>query len=739
MNRDLTVTTDERAWPLDSYDSSRGDFFEEPNGSVLDLPALLRIVRSWRWFILAAMATGLTLAIIYTLLTTPMYRADVTIQVNPPTVQILDDNTGQRSEGSLTSNSDDVATQIGLLRSSSLAERVAQDLNLGNNPAFVPQDGDPQARLKAASHKVFESLTVRPPEDGQLINFTFVSRSPALAAAVANGIADAFIQSNIERRFESSAYARNFLERQIRKTRGDLENSERSLVAYAQAEGIINTSSGSTADTHASDADSPQGESLLELNKALAAAIAQRVAAEGAYKAAASSGLTTTENQSSQPLRQSLAALQAQYAQKRTMMKPDHPDMVSLRSQIAELTRQIAHENASVESGRVNSLRADYQAAVAAESALRQRVADLKDQVLNLRGRSIRYAILQRDVDTNRTLYDALLQRYKQIGVGAEIGTAPVSIVDHAEVPAKPFKPDLFLNVIVGLGLGFLLGILTAVLLEYLNDTIKTREDVRNKLGLACLGIIPKRSARGQLVDDLQDPSSAISEAYSTIAASLRFSTESGDPDVLLLTSAGPGEGKSSSSLALAQNFARRGKSVLLIDCDLRKPTFNSPSDGIGLTKLLTNSDPVASHVVSTRFENLWLLPAGAIPPNPADLLSTPRFGAIVREAAANFQLIIIDAPPVIGLADAPLIASAVKEVMFIVESGKSRARLAREAVNKLKAAGAHVLGATITKSTEVSSTYGYGYGTGHGYKYAALEKNRMKITLSKIPDQDHP
>lgn len=356
--------------------------------------------------------------------------------------------------------------------------------------------------------------------------------------------------------------------------------------------------------------------------------------------------------------------------------------------------------------------------------------------MLNLRGRSIRYAILQRDVDTNRALYDALLQRYKQIGVAGGIGTAPVSIVDRATVPDAPFKPNLVMDLIVGLALGFIVGVVAAVALEYLNDTIKTREDVRNKLGLPCLGVVPKRPGKTDFVDELKDSGSGISESYSTVAASLGFSTESGVPKVLLVTSARPSEGKSSSALALAQNYARRGRSVLLMDCDLRKPAFTSPSDDVGLTELLTNTDPISAHISATHFENLWLLPSGPIPPSPADLLSTGRFSALVREATAQFDIVIIDAPPVLGLADAPLIAAICKDEMFVIESGKTRSSTARESIGKLQSAGAHILGATLTKSTEGRSGYGYGYGYGYGssYKYGALDKNRTSIEL--IPDQ---
>jgi len=358
---------------------------------------------------------------------------------------------------------------------------------------------------------------------------------------------------------------------------------------------------------------------------------------------------------------------------------------------------------------------------------LQGRVAGLKGQVLDLRGRSIQYAILQRDVDTNRALYDALLQRYKEIGVAGGVGAAPVSIVDRAEPATAPFKPNLLWNLLIGIGLGVVFGSLAAVALEILNDTIKTRKDVREKLGLSCLGAIPKRSKKSPLVEELEDPGSATSEAYSSLATSLRFSTDEGIPKPLLITSARPGEGKSSSALSLAHIFARLGKSVLLIDSDLRKPAFRSASDKQGLTKLLTGEDDFDAQVTATQYPNLFLMPCGPIPPNPADLLSSGRLRSIIREASEKFDLIVVDAPPVLGLADAPLLASVCKDVVMVVESGKTRTHAAQEAISRLRAAGANVLGATLTKSTEEKRSYGYGYGH---YRYGQVEKSQTEIVM---------
>jgi polysaccharide biosynthesis transport protein len=278
-----------------------------------------------------------------------------------------------------------------------------------------------------------------------------------------------------------------------------------------------------------------------------------------------------------------------------------------------------------------------------------------------------------------------LLQRYKEIGVAGGIGTAPVSIVDRADVPTGPFKPNLLWNLLAGLGLGLAAGIATAFALEYMNDTIKTRSDVRNKLGLACLGAIPKRTRKVPLLEELEDPTSATSEAYSTVSTSLRFSTESGVPKTLLISSARAAEGKSSTAVSLAHNLARLGKSVLLIDSDLRKPAFRSLTNGQGLSRLLTSDDKVADHVTPTQYENLWLLACGPIPPNPADLLSSNRLRAIIKEASSQVDVVLVDAPPVLGLADAPLIASIVNEVVLVIESGKTRTAAALEALNRLR------------------------------------------------------
>ena len=695
------------------------------SGMELNLAFLWRIISEWRWLIFGSVAVALAGAVIITLLTTPIYRATAVLEINPPSVEIMDEK--QTRSGSSMVDMNFLATQYGLLRSRTLAERVAQDMNLAGREEVVPQEVDRAARQKIATSILQGNFEVGPVPNSRLVTISYSSPSPQLAAQVTNSFADNFISSNLERRYEASSYARDFLQRQIAKVRGELEKSERQLVSYAQQQGIINTVSGEDGRS-GGDVGSLQGASLITVNEALAEAQTKRIAAEQRYRQSRSVGTTAEVNESTAALRGQRATLESEYQEKLASFKPDYPDMVRLRSRIEALDRQISREASNVAGGRANSLLAEYQAAAAEERSLQARVNQLKGAVMNQRGRSIQYNILQRDVDTNRALYDALLQRYKEIGVAGGIGTNLVSIVDRAEVPGGPYKPNLILNLLIGLALGLVAGVGAALALEFVNDTIKTPDDVREKLRLASLGVIPKKLTQESLSEELKDQTSPVSEAYYSLRTSLQFATDHGAPRTLLVSSTRAAEGKSSTTLALAQNFARLGRSVLLIDGDLRKPAFVTGSNADeGLSKLLTNSDALRAHVLGTSFENLWLVPCGPLPPNPAELLASPRLKALIGEAQSEFDMVIVDGPPVLGLADAPLLGAVCESTLMVIESGKTRTNAAVEAMNRLRSAGSHIIGAVLTKYRHRSGGYGYNY---EPYKYGGVSSREREIQL---------
>jgi succinoglycan biosynthesis transport protein ExoP len=701
----------------------------------LNLANLLRIASEWRWVILGCVALGLAIAMVATLLATPLYRAQSVLEMNPPQIEVL--GQGKGGQSMVANDRDFLATQYGLLRSRTLAERVAQELNLGANPSFVPAGVDRATGNRIAAGRLQGGFGVDPVPQSRLVQISFVSEDPALAARVTNAFADNFINSNLERRYESSAYARRFLQSQINRLKGELENTERRLVAYAQQQQIIPSSGGGggtgesgTSGGGSGSGGSLAGASLTGLNEALTAATTRRIAAEQAYRQSLNAGQTSEVNERIAPLRNSLAQLQAEYRQKATQFQDDYPDMVRLRSQIASTEATIREESARTVGGRSATLLGEFRAAQNAERALQGRVAALRGTVLDERGRSIQYNILQRELDTNRGLYDALLQRYREIGISGGVGTNTVSIVDRALPPGGPFTPNLMLNLLMGAGLGFAIGFATALGLDILNDVIKSPDDVRNKLGMASLGLIPNKAGAAPVLEDLKDRTSPVSEAYFSLSSALQFTTEHGTPKSLLITSSRAAEGKSSTTLALSQNFARLGSRVLLIDADLRKPAFITGLDNQeGLSKLLTNSDPLSAHVLDTEFENLSLLPCGPLPPNPAELLASQRLKALINEAMQQYDLVIVDGPPVLGLADAPLLSSVCRGTLLVVETGKTRTRAAVDAVGRLRAAGAHLVGGVLTKYKQRSHGYGYGYSY-EPYRYGGVGSREREIKL---------
>src|SRR5688572_3558027 len=305
----------------------------------LNLATIWRIIYEWRWLILGATAVALAAAVVFTFLTTPLYRASAVLEINPPTVQILEDSKAKAS----SNDREYLATQYGLLASKSLAQRVAQELNLASNQDFVPGGGDRGSRLKWATGILMGNFKVDPMQGSRLVTISYTSESPGLAAQIANSFADNFINSNLERRYQASSYARGFLERQIGNVKRELEKSEKQLIAYAQAQNIINTSSGEKGGS--SDVNSLQGQSLVALNDALASATSKRIAAEQAYRQAASVGNTADVTESTAPLRAERSTLEAEYQAKLSSFKPDYPDMVRLRSRIEALDAARSEEH----------------------------------------------------------------------------------------------------------------------------------------------------------------------------------------------------------------------------------------------------------------------------------------------------------------------------------------------------------------------------------------------------------
>ncbi|HEX2256884.1 MAG TPA: polysaccharide biosynthesis tyrosine autokinase, partial [Afifellaceae bacterium] len=544
----------------------------------------------------------------------------------------------------------------------------------------------------------------------RLVRIAYASPDPQAAQEIANAAAESFIHANLDRRYESSSYARDFLQQRLEELRLKLEESEEQLVRYAQNQQIVMVD----------ERESLVRSNLAGVRSALAEAARDRLQAQQLWEQARSTdglGLSQImDRRTIEALRERRAALTAEYEEKLNTFKPAYPEMLRLKSQIDELDHQIAVEVALIK----QSFKARYEAAAGQEASLNEQLESLKQQLLDFEERNIRYRIMKREVDTNRTLYEGLLQRYKEIGVAGGIGTNNISIVDRAQLPGAPFKPDLSKNLFLALGVGLFLGGFAAIGLEFFDDSLKLAEEVETALGIPVLGVIPLAQSVEASREAADHPRSSLAEAFRSLRTALQFSTESGAPGSVVVTSSRPGEGKSTVALALARNFADIGLKVLLIDSDLRDPSLHRElgiDNEAGLTNYLAGTAMPPELFQATAMEGLTFLPTGPLPPNPAELLAGSKMPSLLQIAEERFDIVIVDAPPVMGLADAPLLASVAGSTLLVLSASETRKGAAREALKRLRLARAQVIGAALNKfdPRKVGFTYGYGYGYGYG------------------------
>ncbi|HEY1753344.1 MAG TPA: polysaccharide biosynthesis tyrosine autokinase [Caulobacteraceae bacterium] len=695
----------------------------------------LRLLEYWRviykhkWVIAVVVAAAIAIGLVMTLLTPRVYTAGTTIEIDRESSNVVGTMGDVQTSERVARDQEFFQTQYGLLKSFSLAQRVAQAQGLATDQGFLKIVFHGRAVKKVNPDWVAGYLSghlgVLPVRDSRLVRLTFDSPDPGLSARLANAFADNFIARNLERRYDASAYAREFLEQRLAELKAKLEDSERQVVAYATQQQIIQVAEPSQGGKSGGDSPTPQSLSATDLgalNSALTSAKANLIQAQERYRAEAGApGLAAPDVLSDptvQQLRQDLVKLQVQYNNNLKTYKPDYPDMLQLHGQIEDTQRQLT---AAAETIR-RSLQTQVTAAQQQVNSLQRQVDGLKNTVLDERNREIQYNILQREVDTTRSLYDGLLQRYKEIGVAAGVTTNNISVVDRARAPGGPSQPQPSRNLAIAGITGLGLGVLLAFLLETMDQAVRKPADVESKLGLPVLGSVPMLEKGVQPMEALADLRSPFSEAYHSIRSNLAFSTKDGAPRVLSVTSARPEEGKSTTSFALAQGFARAGMRVLLVDLDLRNPSQHKiigADNRVGASNLLTGAVRLQGAVQPTDWPNLFIMPSGPLPPSPAELLIGPRLIAFTKEAMEHFDIVILDGPPVMGLADAPLIASVAMGCVLTIEAGRTSRAQARAAIKRLRVGNARLFGAILTKFDSRKTSYGYGYAYAYDYEYS--------------------
>jgi polysaccharide biosynthesis transport protein len=709
-------------------------FSEDPG---IDLARYWRILLKHRWLILASIVGALAIGLAITLLMTPIYQADTTLKIDREVARIVDVEGVEAGEQSGATD-EFFQTQYGLLKSRTLTMNVVDRLGLATNDTFFETmgvtpparaaDGSVTERRRAAIGIVQRNLGVNPIRGSRLVKVSFSSPNPQLAANIANAIAEEYIATNLNRRYESSDYARQFLEGKLADAKAKLEASEQAAADYAKQERLINVAP-VTADAKTSSTQSLAVTSLVALNSALSTARGERIRAEERWRQSQGAAVVSLPevigNPTVQELAQTKAKLESEYQDKRNIFKPDFPEMVALRARIDEMDRQIQREMQNIQA----SLKINYDIARRQEASFEQQVQQLQGATLDVGQRSIRYGILERESDTNRTLYDGLLQRYKEIGVAGGVSTNNVSIVDRAEPPAGPSKPKPLLNMLLAGFVGLGIGIVLALMLELLDEFVSSPEDMEGKLGIALLGSVPKLAKGESPAASLSDRRSAFSEAYYSIRTALQFSTAQGAPASLLITSSRPSEGKSTTAFAIAQNFARIGIRVLLVDGDLRNPSMHrymGMDNGQGLSNILTGSLSIEHGARDTDTPNLQFIACGPLPPNPAELLAGGSWAKFLKEALLQYSMVVVDGPPVLGLADAPTLAASIDGTVFVVESRGTRRGLARTAIQRLHLGHARIIGGVLTKFDAKRAAYGYGADYAYAYEYSYGDKPKL-------------
>ena len=703
---------------------------------------ILRIAQKWWWLVLTISIVSILTTAYFVRKITPVYRATSTIEVKQEERQILGEASAVEN---FVVDNEFFETQIQLLKSQTLAGDIVDQFNLLSDPEFTLEEGSRDLRRKFATDMFAQKLQVSAVGRSRLIQVSFEHTNPSIAAEISNAVTDTFVTYNLERKYNATSYARDFIEDRLKFTKDILEKSERELVDYAKVNDLVtlrdtqgNVSPGFLA-----------SESLVALNAELLNARTRRVELEHKYNIHEKQGSPVfgqSEGGVLEALRLSHTELTSEYIEKSAIYVPEFPIMVELQERIDYIASQIATETSLLQSNADSKVKEEYDVALATEQELNDRFNTLKETFDDIRDKTVEYNIRKREVDTNRSQYDALLQRLKEVSIADEVGSDLISLVDRAEPPRNPFKPRVLLSLLAAGVFGSFLGTTLILAIEFIDDRIKSPDDVKQKLGYVVMGVIPvaknviktgktqtkdSEDAKGmrRITDILNNPASALAEAYSSLRTNLQFSGPDGGPKVIHITSTRSGEGKSVTSLGVALRYAGIGDKVLLIDADMRLPTFkHGVQDSVGLSGLLTSKANIDDNILASAFENLYLLPSGANVPNPSEILSSYRLEEILTHVRDKFSYIIVDSPPVLGLADATILASSCDASLLIVEGASTRTPSVKATLDRLLVSGIKVLGIVITKYTQQSKGY-YNY---YQYSYGEASTNYSSAKGSK-------
>jgi polysaccharide biosynthesis transport protein len=725
-------------------------------GEYIDLLDYWRIAVKRRWIIFSVTLLILILAAIGTWGKSPIYRASVSIQIDPEQTGILPFREATDPGGNFAQSQEYLQTQFRVLASKTLADRVIRVLKLESNPDFNSERNtigikssiqwlhsffaagvkqanrlETQGKYSSLTNYFIDNLTVKPMRSSRLVEVSFDSRDPALSALIVNTLADEYINLNFEVKFDATKKASKFLEKQSTDLKARLERAEEGLVRFSQKHNIYAIG----------DKENVILQTLSDLNTALTSAQAERIHKESIWDMVRFSGSKVFPDILRSPLIKELetnvANLRVAQAKLSASFKKGWPEFDQVNEQLTEAQNQLnAEKQKSIENARL-----EYQTALRREHLLLNALNTQKLEANGFNQNSIQYNILKRQVETDKQLYDGLLQRMKEAEISAGLKSSNIHIVDEAESPEQAYKPRKLFNMVIALVSGLILGIGLAFFTERLDSSLKTPDDIDRYLSIPSLGIIPSHSSlispsKRLLLSDRskgngksnsvelvthRDAHSILSEAYRNLRTSILLSPSNGHPPKLLVvTSSQQGEGKTTTSINIAITLAQAGGSVVLLDCDMRKPRMHRVLNLIpdnGMSTFLSGLSEMPPLIQKTEIPNLFAVSSGRIPPNPAELIGSSRMKEGLSFLGRSFTYVIIDTPPVLSVTDARILGTMADGVILVIKGGATHREAVRLTKRLLQEVHVRIIGSILNEVNVLSADYAY-YSKYYYYNY---------------------
>ncbi len=723
----------------------------ESDDDAISFRKLFRVLERRKWLILAVAASVLAIGLLQTFTATPIYRASAIVQIDPEGPQVLPYESVAEAQVTPRGAEAYLWTQTRKLRTRALAKRVVDRMELLENPDFTEPVSQgvlletvgwlrsrvkslltqplPEASDATELDRFVENVDATLLRDTRLIEVSYSAPNRRLSADVANTIVEEFIQANYDSSRAASDKATEFLQDQLKTLKEKIEASEKALIDYARANDIVNVG----------DRETVNLEKLADLTDEMTRVendLHEKTALWESLRSATPENFPTQlQNLLIDDLSRRLSHQEEQLAALSADHGPNWPAVISNQREVEELRKQLTAEKLRA----IRAARSDYQVAQERYRKLSRSVDGQREIVDRLNEDSIELNILKREVETNRAIYDGLLQRLKETGVSSALESNSIKMVEQADPPRGVTSPKKSRDAVLALLLGLFLGVGTAFAVEGLDNSLKTAEDVLQHLRLPTLGMIPSLDSIDQqrkrrfgwkrattprspilaLEDPLAHPEWSL-EAYRSLRTSILLSHSGKPPQTIQITSALPAEGKSTTVANVALTLAQTGARTLVIDLDLRRPTMGGlfgVSEESGMSTFLSGNSDLSSQVIQTAYPNLFVVPAGPAAPNPAELISSERMGHGLKLLEEYFSYIIIDTPPALEITDAVALSPCVDGVIMVTRSGYTPRDAVRRATQRLQAVGAKLLGVLLNDVDMTSSEYGY-YGRDYYKNY---------------------